>query len=214
MMKKTLPLLTLCILAGCASADRQVFKARQTFDKYPNEAAKYCGDRFPVADSILTFNIDSSKGKTIDYTPALINLETMLDSAKTILNQKQTALTDLNSQLTFNKVQLEKANKLVDNLTITISSLKAGYKPCGVDTVKSTYTKLRTNTAKVMALTAQILEDGKNKQNLENSLQSEESRSAHRLYFLIGIVLLMVIYLAFKVYKFFTGGGLISGIFH
>jgi hypothetical protein len=211
-MKKRLLILTACLFTGCSSVDKQIFKARQIFDKYPNEAAKYCGDTFPVADSILSIRVDSSKGKIIDYTPALISLENMLDSADAILSQKQTALTDLTGQLMFTKSQLSNAGKVVTDLTITINNLKTSYKPCGVDTIKSTYTEIRVNTAKVMALTAQVVNDGKDKQNLQNTLQTEKTQSAHRLYFLIGLFLLIAVYLAFKVYKFFVGGGLISGI--
>jgi hypothetical protein len=211
-MKKLLLILAACLFAGCSSVDRQVFKARQIFDKYPNEAAKYCGDKFPANDSILTIRIDSSKGKIIDYTPALISLERMLDSANAILSQKQTTLTDLTGQLTFTKAKLTNAGKLIDDLTINVNNLKTSYKPCGVDTIKSASTEIRTNTAKVMALTAQIVDDDKGKQNLQNALQTEQTKSAHRLYFLIGIILVIAIYLAYKIYKFFVGGVLISGI--
>ncbi len=211
-MKKIPLILTICLFAACASVERQVFKARQIFDKYPNEAAKYCGDKFPAADSILTIRVDSSKGKIIDYTPVLVSLENMLDSVNAILSQKQTALTDLTGQLTFTKAQLSNAGKLIGDLTVGINNLKTSYKPCGVDTVKSTYTEIRVNTAKVMALTAQVIVDGKDKQKLQTTLQTEQTQSAHRLYFLIGIILLIVVYLAYNVYKFFVGGGVISGI--
>ena len=112
----------------------------------------------------------------------------------------------------FTKSQLSNAGKLVTDLTINLNSLKASYKPCAVDTIKNTYTEIRTNTAKVMALTAQIVDDGKSKETLENALQTEKAQSAHRLYFLIGLVLLIAVYLAYKVYQFFVGGGLVGGI--
>ena len=100
----------------------------------------------------------------------------------------------------------------MDDLTVKILRLKASYRPCGVDTVKKDYTEIRINTAKVMALTAQLVSDGKTKENLQKSLQTAKSQSAHRLYFLIGLILVIVIYLVFRIYEFFAGGGLISGL--
>ena len=209
---KKLPLLFLFFfVAGCSSIDQQVFKARQTFDKYPNEAAKYCGDKFPVADSTISVKIDTVKGKTIDYTPALANLQTMLDSAKTVLYQKQSNLTGMAGQLSFTKTQLGKADVLINNLTAQIASLKSSYKPCQVDTIRSTYTKIRSNIAKIMALTAQIVADDQDKQKSQNALQDEKTTAAHRLYLIIGLCLLITTYFGIKVYKFFIGGA-IAGI--
>src|ERR1700731_483043 len=117
-MRKLLFLLIIGTVAGCSSVNRKVFKARQIFDEYPNEAAKYCGDKFPVADSIITTRSDTTKGKEVNYKPALMNLELLLDSAKEILNQKQYKITDLAEQLNFTKGQLSKANTLINNLSV------------------------------------------------------------------------------------------------
>ena len=211
-MKKIIILFTVIVLAACSSADKQVFKARQIFDKYPNEAAKYCGDKFPVTDSVISIKTDTSKGKTIDYRPALINLETLLDSAKTILDQKQNTLTDVSGQLSYTKSQLNEAYNLINNLTRQIDSLKANYKPCGVDTIKSTYTELRSNTAKIIALTTQIAADEQEKKTFQETLQGEKIKSAHRLYLLIGLCLLITVYFMIKVYRFFSGGQIVSNI--
>jgi len=209
-MKEIVLLIIIGAISGCASVDKQVFKARQIFDKYPNEAAKYCGDTFPVADSTVSVKVDTGKSKTIDYTPALINLETMLDSAKKILDEKQGNLTSANSQLSFTNTQLEKAHTLISNLTIQIAGLRSSYKPCGVDTIKSTYTKIRSNTAKIMALTAEIVAQDQEKEKFQNTLQVEEAESAHRLYLLIGLCLLIAAYLGVKIYGLFSGGGIVG----
>ncbi len=209
-MKKIISLIMIGAISGCVSVEKQVFKARQIFDKYPNEAAKYCGDTFPVADSTVSVKVDTGKSKTIDYTPALINLETMLDSAKKILDEKQGNLTSANSQLSFTNTQLEKAHTLISNLTIQIACLRSSYKPCGVDTIKSTYTKIRSNTAKIMALTAEIVAQDQEKEKFQNTLEVEEAESAHRLYLLIGLCLLIAAYLGMKVFGLFSGGGIVG----
>ena len=213
-MRKLLFLFMIGAIAGCSSVNQQVFKARQTFDKYPNEAAKYCGDKFPVTDSTISTTIDTIKGKEVNYKPVLVNLEILLDSAKEIVNQKQFKIADLGGQLNFSKVQLSKANELINSLSYQISSIKANYKPCGVDTIKSTFTKIRTNTAKVIALTTQIAEEGEEKEKLQKALQDENTKSLHRLYWIAGLCLLITAYLGIKIYKLFSGGGIISSIFH
>jgi hypothetical protein len=213
-MRKLLFLFVIGTIAGCSSVNQQVFKARQIFDKYPNEAAKYCGDKFPVTDSIISAKTDTIKGKEVNYKPALVNLELLLDSAKEIVNQKQNKITDLAGQLNFSKVQLSKANSLINSLSEQISSIKASYKPCEVDTIKSTFTKIRTNTAKVIALTTQIAEEGEEKEKLQKTLQDENTKSLHRLYWIIGLCLLIVAQFAIKIYGFFSGGGIVSNIFH
>lgn len=212
-MKKLSFLFIIGTIIGCASADKQIFKARQTFDKYPNEAAKYCGDTFPVADSTISVKIDTGKGKIIDYTPALVNLETMLDSARAVLNQKQGSLTSASGQLSFTKTQLGRANSLIDNLTQQISSLKSGYKPCAMDTIKSTYIKIRSNTAKIMALTAEIVAQDQDKTKALKSLNTAEEKSMHRLLLLIGLCLLIAGYFGVKIYGFFSGGGIVNNLF-
>jgi len=202
------------IITGCSSVNRQIFRARQVFDKYPNEAAKYCGDKFPVADSTISIKSDTVKGTEVDYRPALVNLETLLDSAKQVLDQKQDKLTGLALQLSFAKAQLIKANGFITNLSEQINSIKAGYKPCGVDTIKNTFTKIRANTAKIEALTGQLVLDGQEKQKLQKVLQLENTASLHRLYWIVGLCLLIAVYLGINIYKFISGGTIISGIFH
>jgi hypothetical protein len=213
-MKKYLLLLVVCIITGCSSVDRQVFKARQIFDKYPNEAAKYCGDKFPVADSTISVKSDTARGKEVNYKPALTNLEMLLDSAKEIVDQKQYKITDLVGQLNFTKGQLNKANNFINSLSVQLSGIKAIYNPCGVDTIKTTFTKIRTNTAKVIALTTQIADDGQDKEKLQKALQDENTKSIHRLYWIIALCLLIAIYLGAKIYGFFSGGGIVSSVFH
>lgn len=213
-MRKLLFLFMLGTVAGCSSVNREVFKARQIFDKYPNEAAKYCGDKFPVADSTITVKSDTVKGKEVNYKPELTSLELLLDSAKEILDQKQYKITDLAEQLSFTRGQLNKANSLINNLSVQLSSIKANYKPCAVDTIKNTITKIRTNTAKILALTAQTVEDSQDKEKLQKALHDEDARSLHRLYWIIGLCLLIAAYFGIKIYGFFSGGGIVRSVFH
>ncbi|MFI5138214.1 MAG: hypothetical protein ACHQIM_10330 [Sphingobacteriales bacterium] len=213
-MKKLLFFLLAFSLAGCASIDRQVFKARQIFDKYPNEAAKYCGDKFPVADSTVSIKTDTIKGKAIDYTPALNSLQMLLDSAKGIAAQKQSKVTGLAGQLSFANTQLSNANRIINSLSVQICTIKAGYKPCGVDTIRSAYTTIRSNTAKITALTDQIVQDGQDKAKMQNNLQYETTTAAHRLYWIIGLSLLIASYFAVKIYTFFSGGAIVNTLFH
>jgi len=213
-MKKLLFYLLAISLASCASVDRQVFKARQIFDKYPNEAAKYCGDKFPVADSIVSIKNDTIKGKVVDYTPALNSMQLLLDSAKGIVAQKQNKINGLAGQLSFANAQLNNANRIINNLSAQISAIKAGYKPCGVDTIKSTYTTIRSNTAKITALTDQIVQNGQDKSKMLITLRDETTTAAHRLYWIIGLCLLIASYFAVKIYKFFSGGAIVGALFH
>ncbi|HEY4326152.1 MAG TPA: hypothetical protein VGN20_19350 [Mucilaginibacter sp.] len=213
-MKKILLSLTVCIAAGCSSADKEVFKARQIFDKYPNEAAKYCGDKFPVADSTISTKTDTIKGAVINYRPALVDLELLLDSAKDVLNQKQEKLTDLNGQFNFAKMQLGKANDLINILSGQIDGIQTSYKPCGVDTIKNTVIKTRDNTARISALTTQIMMDGRDKENMQNTLKNESTKSSHRLYWIIGLTIFVIVYFGIKVYKFLTGGTIVSSFLH
>jgi DNA repair ATPase RecN len=209
-MRKLLFLLIIGTVAGCSSVKREVFKARQIFDKYPNEAAKYCGDKFPVADSTISVKSDTAKGKEVNYKPAFTNLELLLDSAKEILDQKQYKITDLAQQLNFTKGQLSKAN----NLSVQLSNIKANYKPCGVDTIKNTITKIRANAAKILTLTAQTVQDGQDKEKLQKALQDENTKSLRRLYWVIGLCLLIAAYFGIKIYGFFSGGGIVRSVFH
>jgi hypothetical protein len=213
-MKKLLFLLIIGTFAGCSSVNRKVFRARQIFDKYPNEGAKYCGDRFPVADSTISVKSDTIKGEEVNYKPALMNLELLLDSAKEILSQKQYKITDLAGQLSFTRGLLSKANSLVSNLSVQLGNIKANYKPCGIDTIKSTITKVRANTAKILTLTAQTIQDGQDKEKLQKALQDENAKSLHRLYWIIGLCLLIAAYFGIKIYGFFSGGGIVSSVFH
>jgi hypothetical protein len=201
-------------LTGCASMDKQVFKARQIFDRYPNEAAKYCGDKFPVADSIVSLKHDTIRGKVIDYTPAINGFNLLLDSAKEITDLKQSKVTDLAGQLSFSKLQLSKANSLISDLSTQLKRFKAAYKPCETDTITNTYTKTRENTAKVFALTAQIAEDSQDKQKLQKVLQSETARSARRFYWIIVLCLIITAYFGIKAYRLFGGGAFLGTIFH
>jgi hypothetical protein len=212
-MRKLLFLLIMGTVAGCSSVNREVFKARQIFDKYPNEAAKYCGDKFPVSDSTITVKSDTVKGKEVNYKPELTNLELLLDSAKEILDQKQYKITDLAEQLSFTRRQLNKANSFINSLSVQLSSIKANYKPCGVDTIKNTITKIRANTAKILTLTAQTVQDGQDKEKLQKALQDENTKSLHRLYWIIGLCLLIAAYFGIKIYGFFSGGGIVRSIF-
>jgi hypothetical protein len=213
-MRKLLFLFMIGTVAGCSSVNRKVFKARQIFDEYPNEAAKYCGDNFPVSDSTINIKSDTIKGKEVNYKPALMNLELLLDSAKEILDQKQYKITDLAQQLNFTKVQLSKANNLINNLSVQLGNIKANYKPCGVDTIKNTITKIRANTAKILTLTAQTVQDGLDKEKLQKALQDESTKSLHRLYWIIGLCLLIATYFGIKIYGFFSGGGIVGSVFH
>jgi hypothetical protein len=213
-MKKILLLLIASIITGCSSVDRQVFKARQVFDKYPNEAAKYCGDKFPPADSTVSIKIDTIKGVEINYRPALVSLELLLDSAKEVLSQKQAKLTNLDGQLNFARMQLGKANSLINNLLAQINSIQANYNPCGVDTIKDIFIKTRINTAKIIALTNQVAKDGQDKEKLQNTLTIENIKSLHRLYWIIGLCLFIVVYFGVKIYKFLTGGAIVSSFLH
>jgi hypothetical protein len=222
-MKKIIIILTVIIaglvaiqLTGCTSIDKQVFKARQVFDKYPNEAAKYCGDKFPVADSTISTTTDTVKGKLTDYSPVILNLSSGLDSAKNIINQKQTNITDQAGQLAFSNGQLAKATLIIAEISARLNKLQAKYKPCGVDTIKSTYTKLRANTAKIDALTFQLIQASADKEKSQKDLEVKMAQSAYRLLIIIILSGVIGIYCAWKVYRFFTGGavsGLIGGVF-
>jgi hypothetical protein len=213
-MKKTLLITLMAAVAGCTSADKQIFKARQIFDKYPNEAAKYCGEKFPVADSTISIKIDTVRGKTIDYAPVIAGIETLLDSAKETVNRKQSTVTDLSGQLSFTKIQLSKANNLINNLVAQINDVKTNYKPCGIDTIKSTYIKTRANTAKILALTAQVVQRSQDQEKLQNALKVETKSSTHRLYWIIGLFLLIVAYWGFKAYKLLAGGAIAGKVFN
>ncbi|HEY2583052.1 MAG TPA: hypothetical protein VGI43_14660 [Mucilaginibacter sp.] len=213
-MKKILLLLIASIITGCSSVDRQVFKARQIFDKYPNEAAKYCGDKFPPADSTVSIKTDTIKGVEINYRSAFVGLELLLDSAKEVLSQKQNKLTDLGGQLSFARMQLGKANSLISNLTAQVNSIQANYKPCWVDTIKNTFIKTRANTAKIIALTNQVTKDSQDKGNLQSKLNDENAKSLHRLYWIIGLCLFIAVYFGVKAYKFLTGGTIVSSFLH
>lgn len=203
-------LLAFCILLGCSSVDKQIFKATQTFDKYPNEAAIYCGNKFPVADSLVNERIDTIKGKEIDLRPALVNLEQLVDSAKSVIDEKQGKITDMAGQLSFAQSQLGKEKVIIIKLISKIDSLKSSAKPCGVDTIKNTVEKIRANTAKIMALTAQTVQDGQDKEKLQQQLTDAEAIALHRLYWLIGIGLVIAAYFGIKIYSFFSGGAIVN----
>ena len=116
---------------------------------------------------------------------------------------KQNKITNLAGQLNFATAQLSKANAFINSLSLQINNIKAAYKPCEVDTIRNTITTIRTNTAKVVALTAQIAEDGQDKEKLQKALQDENTKSAKRLYLIIGLCLLIAAYLGIKIYNFF-----------
>jgi len=202
------------LLTGCSSANKEVFKARQIFDKYPNEAAKYCGDKFPVADSTVSIKSDTIRGKTIDYSPAITSFKLLLDSAKEITDEKQSKVTDLAGQLSFSRLQLSKANDIIDKLSLQIKSIKLTYKPCETDTITNTYTKTRANTAKILALTEQITTDSQDKEKLQKILRDETAKSNCRLYWIVILCLIITAYFGVKLYKLFGSGAFLGTILH
>ena len=203
---RILTCLLIIYLTGCSSANKQIFKARQVFDKYPGAAATYCGDKFPVADSVIRSTTDTVKGKSQDYGPVILSLSTGLDSAKNIIGQKQTNISSLAGQLAFSNGQLAKANAIIVEISASFNDLRAKYKPCGVDTIKSTSVVIRSNTAKIDELTVQLLQANTDKEKLQNTLATKTSESSHRFLMIVALWIIIGGYCTWKVYRFFTGG--------
>jgi hypothetical protein len=201
--------LILFYTAGCGSAEKQVFRARQIFDKYPVEAAKYCGDKFPVTDSIIRIKADTLKGKMIDYRPQIESLTSGLDSANQLLALKQSSLAGTTRQLALSKA-------LIDKLSARLQALQRSYQPCVADTIKSTIVKIRNNTAKIDALTLQLMQSSAENGKLVADMGNKTAIARRRLWTIIGLYTLIAGYLGWKVYRFFCGGavaGMLSKFF-
>ena len=178
-------LIILIAMMGSCSVERKIRKAQAVAYQFPDSFAKVCSTLYPPKDSV---------GKpTIQYLPANNqNYTSKIDSLSEALKEAEIRSSADTSEIG------KKYRGEIGRLKAQVDALRKAYKPCEPDTLYVTNTVYRENTARVKDLELKLASVTKDYNEMEVDRDKWKEIAQTRLYWLLGLGGLIVVYLGLK----------------